>query len=952
MKAISFFVGLTLLPLAALAVPAKPGIMSVRQPDGTELSVRLVGDENYHYYLTDDGYPLVNSAGYYYYGRVQPDGTIVSTDVRASRPGLRTAAERSLLAAVDISSVATALDRTASRAPRRNLASTASSVARAKVQARVSGTTPFPKGPGLFPGTAFPSSGEQKALVILVEYKDVKFTLDNPHDYFSRLLNEPGFSDYGGTGSAADYFRECSSGAFQPEFDVFGPVTLSQNMVFYGGNASGNDANPAMMVIEACEQLDAAVDFSQYDRDNDGYIDNVFVFYAGRGEATGGGADTVWPHSWGITSAYSTKRYIYDGVTLDHYACSNEWEEGHPDGVGTFVHEFSHVMGLPDLYTTAYTNAFTPGNWSAMDYGPYNNEGRTPPLYGAYERYALGWMAPAVVDGPMDASLPPISTNVAGIIRTESDYEFFLLENRQQSSWDTYIPGHGMLIWHIDYNITIWNENTVNNSLLHQYVDIEEADNVKNAATRDGDTFPGYNNVTSFTDDTTPSMRTWNGTALNLPLTDIAESADGMITFKVAGGLTPPDAVNALEADEITDLGFTACWEAVDPAAEYVISIFTRDNEGALAYLSGYYLRPVGRVTRFAVTDVDADTEYFYVVQTARGLALSAPSNEVSVYTAAATIRRERPVVLEADEVSEGTFTAHWEPLAGANGYLISVFTKAHDGQDYTGCDFTDGVSSMPRGWTSSSNSTFANSAYSGAAIPSLRLSADDRLNINPGDDIRSISFWHRGSSTSEGDVIAVYAVTDNVMTEVASVPVVSAKGGATSTVDSFPAGTAAVRLVYRRSGTKGSVAIDDVTVGYGYTYQPHYVDGYQDKLLGDVTSCKVDGLDPDTEYFYTVKATDGELVSRPSVEVRVRTQADSGVGNIACQSAVSVAVDGRTVSVRADSEHISTAIYDLAGRCVAAGYGSFCTVMSGPGCYIISSEGVGAPSRTKVIVK
>ena len=163
-----------------------------------------------------------------------------------------------------------------------------------------------------------------------------------------------------------------------PDFDIYGPVTLSKNMSYYGGNdIYGNDKNPEKMIIEACQLLDDEVDFAQYDNDGDGYIDNIYVFYAGKGEASGGSKDTVWPHSWNITAATSTP-YIFDGVRLDRYACSNENEGSHPDGVGTFVHGFSHVMGLPDLYATSYTSSFTPGAWSCMDYGPYNNDGRTP----------------------------------------------------------------------------------------------------------------------------------------------------------------------------------------------------------------------------------------------------------------------------------------------------------------------------------------------------------------------------------------------------------------------------------------------------------------------------------------------------------------------------------------------------------------------------------------------
>lgn len=482
------------------AVPAKPGLQQISCPDGTSLNVRLMGDEYHHYFLTEDNYPLMRDGEYFYLAGINADGRLIRTDRKATPPSLRDDATKRFLADLDMEAVARAINISAAESPRR--LSLLDSYGSRSAAPAVSDEG-FDQGPGLFPGTSFPSIGDQKAIVILVEYADVKFQTDNPLDYFDRMLNEDGFDDYDATGCAAEYFRECSGGRFRPVFDVYGPVTLQAKRSYYGGNDwSGNDRNPEMMVIEACQALDSAIDFSQYDRDGDGYIDNVFVFYAGQGEASGGPAESVWPHSWEISAA--NRQLTLDGVELDRYACSNEWENGRPDGIGTFVHEFSHVMGLPDLYATSYTSAFTPGAWSVLDYGPYNNDGKTPPLYGAFERYALGWMSPAEISGVMNATLPPIGSNVAGIIRTESPNEFFLLENRQQKGWDSFIPGHGMLVWHVDYNDYQWNANTVNNSASHQYVDIEEADNIRNEASRAGDSFPGASGITEFTDDSAP----------------------------------------------------------------------------------------------------------------------------------------------------------------------------------------------------------------------------------------------------------------------------------------------------------------------------------------------------------------------------------------------------------------------------------------------------------------
>ena len=185
-----------------------------------------------------------------------------------------------------------------------------------------------------------------------------------------------------------------------------------------------------------------------------------------------------------------------------------------------------------------------------MDRGPYNNNGKTPPYYSIYERYALGWITPQEIGKPADIKLDNISKNVGYIIKTDNENEYFLLENRQQEGWDKYIPGHGMLIWHIDYNQEVWDLNAVNNTPSHQYVDIEEADAIQTDETRAGDTFPGTSNVTSFTDDTNPSMKTWKGNGLNKPITDIEEK-DGIIRFKISGG-DDTSIMNTWAANDIT----------------------------------------------------------------------------------------------------------------------------------------------------------------------------------------------------------------------------------------------------------------------------------------------------------------------------------------------------------------------------------------------------------------
>ena len=329
-----------LLALAALlcgfqvmtAIPAYPGRIEYVQPDGTKIVLRQHGDEFAHW-TTDAAGRLVSlsSDGYY-----RPASGISVTEI------LRQGAAR----------------RAAARQHRAALRASSSPVA----------------------------LGKKHFLVILVEFTNKQFsTSEDPNAAFTALLNEPGYSVNGGTGSARDYYYENSHGVFEPVFDVFGPVKMDTTYAYYGQNdMQGNDKRPEEAIIEGCKKLDADIDFSRYDNDGDGKVDLVFMYYAGKGEADGGASNTIWPHQWELSSA--GKSLELDGKVIDSYACTNEVSgiDGKMCGIGTACHEFGHAMGLPDFYDTDYeTNGQAAGLFffSAMDSGSYNNNGRTPPYF-------------------------------------------------------------------------------------------------------------------------------------------------------------------------------------------------------------------------------------------------------------------------------------------------------------------------------------------------------------------------------------------------------------------------------------------------------------------------------------------------------------------------------------------------------------------------------------------
>ena len=474
----------------AYAIPARRGSVVVTQPDGTEMVVCQNGDEHFHWITNEKGEWLkLGEDGFY---RVTE--ALSAEQIEAKRMA----------------------------APRRV----------------VYKETPLNVAP--------------RGLVILVNFKDVEFTTSKA-EMDSMLTGKNYARNYSYTyqnktyevqseGSAWKYFYDSSSGQYDPQFDVVGPVTVKNNMAYYGKNVQNFDAAPWTMVKEACELVNDSVDFSLYDNDNDGYVDFVYVIYAGYGEADGGVANTIWPHSyWLLEAGINCK---VDGKQVDLYACGNELDShsNKHTGIGTFCHEFSHVLGLPDLYETDAKNPHgvkTLGAWSIMDYGPYNNEGNTPPAYSAYERFFMGWLIPELIVDTANIKLEDIKTSNRALLISSSDEHnligndpkptsFYMLENRQQVGWDEFIPGHGMMLTKIQYSSSKWIENEVNNSSNRMGVDLIEAD---------GKT-PGYyeNGYDGKAGDLFPFGATEYTEIIDHPIEDIKEKA-GVIYFKYKGGV-------------------------------------------------------------------------------------------------------------------------------------------------------------------------------------------------------------------------------------------------------------------------------------------------------------------------------------------------------------------------------------------------------------------------------
>ena len=499
------FVAVCLLFLACAvpclwSVPARGGWQLKQTTDGSWIRVSQLGDEFYHYWVTEDNQVA----------EPQPDGTFVVTDAPAPT--------------------------------------------QEQVRARRAASFSYARAPQEIGKPYLPPRG----LVILVGFKDLPYEAGNDSVGMWEMMNKSGYNFNGATGSARDYFIAQSDSQYMPVFDVIGPIVLDSVRAYYGKNVSSSsntDKNAKQMIIDACKAVDAYVDFSIYDFDDNGDIDFVYVLFAGIGANDfNGEEDAVWPHN-----DYVGGNNIFDGKKLNSYACSGEIDGGTGDrnGIGTLCHEFGHVMGFPDYYDTRYgTNDkefLTPNDWSVMDKGSYNNCCKTPPCYSIFDKYFMGWLTPNVLEknGELDVTIGTgyndgyqLTKNGQLAPYSHPDTVYYI-ENRQLTGWDAHLPGHGLLVWQVVYNASAWSSNTPNNvahqlrysvrSAVEGYIGMHYA--------FDGDctltpystfnTFPGSSNVTSVT------------LLPGYAMTDITESG-GDIRLKLNGG-SPATEVESLK---------------------------------------------------------------------------------------------------------------------------------------------------------------------------------------------------------------------------------------------------------------------------------------------------------------------------------------------------------------------------------------------------------------------
>ena len=523
------FVGIT---AEGYCVPAYPGKVDVKQKDGSTITIQSHGDEFFNYSTTTDGYIVSNVDGNYFYTDIAFDGTRVISKIRANNPSRRTQAERAALKTRPVAASLSYLGTVSSMVRGQKVSSEASTRA------------------------GFPLEGKVKSIAILVNFKDVKFASQTANADFASMLNDENYSGNGGTGSARDFYVDNSMGKFEPDFDVVGPVDIPENMAYYGGNDGlGNDKKPRQMIIDACAAAEkAGAVFSNYDFDGDGTIDNVFVYYAGHNPAEQGPADAIWPHKSEVGG-----NNMFSGKKLRKYACSSELkgnDGANMAGIGTFTHEFGHVLGLADIYATDGSKSSGMYSLNTMSNGSYNNGGRTPPYFMAFERLQLKWLTPTNLNEAGDYTLKPISQNEAFIVYTSMLNEYILLEFRNdretsKRNWDRYIStasstsglsAYGLTATHIDKSINNvggysaklrWDSNGPNNYIEHECAKFLFSGGHKYSENRNEVSenahkgfYPGKDNVTTFGYNSKYPVNDWSGNLVHLNLQNIRIEGD------------------------------------------------------------------------------------------------------------------------------------------------------------------------------------------------------------------------------------------------------------------------------------------------------------------------------------------------------------------------------------------------------------------------------------------
>lgn len=625
------------------------------QPDGSVLTIVKGGDERAAFTATTDGYVVAKGAdGGYYYAipATSGDGSLQTSAVLAHDKATRSALEQQWAEAN--ATKGSALMATAAAKSRRLRPATRATI----------GSSQRPAGKHTYP-------------VILAAFSDVDFTTPNPADTFNLQFNQEGYSEGGAVGSVRDYFVAQSRGAYTPDFEVVGVVRLPQTRAYYGAHRrSATDSNVPRMVKDAVDLAEAAgADFSRY-RNGGSDVPLVAVVYAGVGEHSSWEEDAVWASFYPNSTRYSKGTIASFLVTCEMMPEILEYSNHtdtiyHREGIGTFCHEFSHFLGLPDFYNTANSSEnITMSYWDVMDYGQYWRNGAAPVGYTAYEKNFMGWLdIPTLETSKQLVRLNALGSENENAYRIVNDNnrsgnEYYLLENRQPSTWYPRSLGSGMLATHIDYNQKAWDNNTVNTVAGHERMTYLPADNSMpdelSAKADDyrGDLFPGLTGNTSLRDNNSPGFRQYSGSSMGKYLTCITDT-QGIVSFvyMAEGILARPENIRLATAAPYSAL--TVGWDPVPRATAYMLEAYN----GATRLYALTTATPTATIPAFA----EAKNLTVYITATAADY-LNSPTSKATL---------ENPVGIHPAKAAAAPAQLYYDVFTTAGERVLSATTEA-----------------------------------------------------------------------------------------------------------------------------------------------------------------------------------------------------------------------------------------------------------------------------------
>jgi|GEM_PF-1547162 len=599
---------INLLTYNSFAVTAYPHPVKITQPDGSRITVILQGDERTKWAKTLDGFALVyNSKGVFEYAFQDATGDLMPSGIKAREAADRTKSESAYLATIQ-----------------KNLTFSRTQLKVMQQVANMAGSG----GPEM----AFPTTGARKLLCILIGFTDKAFTKTKTD--FEYLFNQVGYSVDGATGSVKDFFYESSYSQLTLTVDVAGPYTASGTQADYGAHTvDAKDVNPRALVTEAVTLADPDVNYPDYDNDGDGSVDGVYVIYAGYGEEAGGGVNCIWAHAWNIDAV------ILDGKTISRYSCSPELKGNSGTSltrIGVICHEFGHVLGAPDFYDVDYATGGQysgTGYWDLQASGSWNGasgDGATPAQPNPYTKvYVYNWATATTLNSQAEITLQNSTSASNSFYRfnTATSGEFYLMENRQKTGFNTYIPGHGLLIYHVHSNIV---SNAINASTPQQMypvcanagMDPDGTPASYGTINGGGCPFPGTGSITSFTDFTLPSQKSWAGAYTNRPVANITENTVAKTITLCFMGCTDSNNPGSFTATTHGNTQIDLAWTKNGSGNNVMIAynttpVFGTPTDG-IAYSTGNAITGGGTVcyngslTTFNHTSLTPGNAYYY----------------------------------------------------------------------------------------------------------------------------------------------------------------------------------------------------------------------------------------------------------------------------------------------------------------------------------------------------